>query len=67
MIIIESKKKKPATIMKNYLDVVFADVTSGAKNDLVKLSTFYPHDSIPVLFSEGYTATCVEAIWQERF
>ena len=41
-----------------------ADVTSSAKNGLVKLSPFYPHGGIPVPFSEGYSATCVEAIWQ---
>ena len=64
MIIIESKRKKPATILKEYPDAILADVTSSAKDGLVKLSPFYPHYGIPVPFSEGYTATCVEAIWQ---
>ena len=64
MIIIESKRKKPATILKKYPDAILADVTSGAKDGLVKLSPFYPHGGIPVPFSEGYMATCVEAIWQ---
>ena len=64
MIIIESKRKKAATILKKYPDAILADVTSGAKDGLVKLSPFYPHGGIPVPFSEGYTATCVEAIWQ---
>lgn len=64
MIIIESKRRKPATIMKEYPDAILADVTSGAKDGLLKLSPFYPHYGIPVPFSEGYTATCVEAIWQ---
>lgn len=64
MIIIESKRKKPATILKKCPDAILADVTSGAGNGLVKLSPFYPHGGIPVPFSEGYTATCVEAIWQ---
>ena len=64
MIIIESKRKKPTTILRQYPNAVLADVTSGAKNDLVRLSPFYPHGGIPVPFSEGYTATCVEAIWQ---
>ena len=41
-----------------------ADVTSKAKDGLVKLSPFYPHYGIPVPFSPGYTATCVEAVWQ---
>ena len=64
MIIVESKRKKSATILKKYPDAILADVTSGAKDGLVKLSPFYPHGGIPVPFSEGYTATCVEAIWQ---
>ena len=64
MIIVESKRKKPETILKQYPDAILADVTSGAKDGLVKLSPFYPHGGIPVPFSDGYTATCVEAIWQ---
>ena len=64
MIIIESKRKKPATRLKKYPDAILADVTSGAKDGLRKLSPFYPHGGIPVPFSDGYTATCVEAIWQ---
>ena len=64
MIIIESKRKRPATILKQYPGAILADVTSTAKDGLVKLSPFYPHYGIPVPFSEGYTATCVEAIWQ---
>lgn len=64
MIIVESKRKKPATILKKYPDAILADVTSGAKDGLIKLSPFYPHGDIPVPFSEGYTAACVEAIWQ---
>ena len=64
MIIVESKRKKAATILKKYPDAILADVTSGAKDGLVKLSPFYPHGGIPVPFSEGYTATCVEAVWQ---
>ena len=64
MIIIESKRKKPETILKKYPDAILADVTSSAKDGLVKLSPFYPHGGIPVPYSEGYTATCVEAIWQ---
>ncbi len=64
MIIIESKRKKPATIYKKYPDAILADVTSQADTRLRELSPFYPHYDIPVPFSDGYTATCVEAIWQ---
>ena len=64
MIIIESKRKKPATILKKYPNAILADVTSSAKDGMVKLSPYYPHGDIPVPFSEGYTASCVEAVWQ---
>ena len=39
-------------------------MTSNAKDGLVKLSPFYPHGGIPVPFSPGITAECVEGIWQ---
>lgn len=64
MILIESHKKKPENILKKYPGAILADVTSKATDGLVKLSPFYPHGGIPVPFSGGLTATCVEAIWQ---
>ena len=64
MIVIESKRKKIENILKIYPNAIIADVTSQAKNGLVRLSPFYPHGGIPVPFSEGYTAICVEGIWQ---
>ena len=64
MILIESKKKKSENILKIYPNAILCDVTSKAKDSLIKLSPFYPHGGIPVPFSDGYTATCVEAIWQ---
>lgn len=64
MIVVESKRKKRETILKKYPGAILADVTSTAKDGLVKLSPFYPHGNIPVPFSEGVTASCVEAIWQ---
>lgn len=64
MIVIESKRKKAENIFKMYPNAILADVTSKAKDGLVKLSPFYPHGGIPVPFSEGYTSTCVEAVWQ---
>ena len=62
MTIIESKRKKPATILKKYPEAILADVTSGAKDGLVKLIPFYPHYGIPVPFSDDFTAARVEAI-----
>ena len=32
MIVVESKRKKPATLLKKYPNVILADVTSGAKD-----------------------------------
>ena len=64
MIVIQNKRKKPENILKAYPGAIICDVTSKAKDGLVKLSPFYPHGGIPVPFSEGWTATCVEAVWQ---
>ena len=64
MIAIESKRRKRENILNKYPDAVIADVTSQATDGLVKLSPFYPHGGIPVPFSEGSTAMCVEGIWQ---
>ncbi len=64
MIVIESKRKKIKNILKAYPCAVIADVTSQAQDGLIRLSPFYPHGSIPVPFSEGYTSMCVEGIWQ---
>lgn len=65
MIVIENKRCKPETLYRKYgKDAIIADVTSKAQDGLAKLSPFYPHGGIPVPNSEGYTATCVEAIWQ---
>ncbi len=64
MITIASKRRKAENILKGYPGAILADVTSQATDGLVKLSPFYPHGDIPVPFSPGWTATCVEAIWQ---
>lgn len=64
MIIIESKRKRIENILKKHPNAIIADVTSQAKDGLVRLSPFYPHGGIPVPFSEGYMADCVEGIWQ---
>ena len=64
-LLISSIRRKPENILKQYPNAILADVvTSHATDDLKKLSLFYPHGGIPVPFSEGGTATCVEAVWQ---
>ena len=64
MLVIESKRKKLDTLLKKYPNAIIADVTSHAKDSLVKLSPFFPHGGIPVPFSDNITAECVEAVWQ---
>ena len=65
MIVVENKRCKFENLYKKYgADAVIADVTRKAKDGLVKLSPFYPHGGVPVPKSEGYVATCVEAVWQ---
>ncbi len=64
MIIIESKRKKIENILKKYPDAIVVDVTSKAVDELIALSPFYPHGWIPVPFSDGVTAECVEGVWQ---
>ena len=64
MITIASKRNKIENLLKKYPNAIIADVTSKATDGLVRLSPFYPHGGIPVPFSEGYTAACVEGVWQ---
>ncbi len=64
MIMVLSKHRKAENILKEYPEAILADVTSQAKDGLIKLSPFYPHGGIPVPFSPGWTAMCVEAVWQ---
>ncbi|MCC7224608.1 MAG: hypothetical protein IT273_12845 [Chitinophagales bacterium] len=64
MIYIENKKKSEARLKEKYPNAKIVDVTSKATTGLVKLSPFYPHGEIPIPFSEGQTAMCVEGIWQ---
>lgn len=62
MILIYCKRKKHENILKEHPYAIIADVTSYAKDSLIKSSPFYPHGGIPVPFNDGVTATCVEAI-----
>ena len=66
MIYIANKRCKDKTLHKKYgEDAIICDVTSKSNNNqLVRLSPFYPHGDVPVPFSDGITASCVEAIWQ---
>jgi hypothetical protein len=64
MIYIDNKKKSKVKLQEKYPNAKIVDVTSKATTGLVKLSPFYPHGEIPIPFSEGQTAMCVEGVWQ---
>lgn len=65
MIIIENKRRKLERIQADYPNADILDITSASNLRYAQLlSPFYPHCNIPIPFSEGYYATCVEAIWQ---
>lgn len=64
MIYVFSKRKSLENLRKEYPTAEIIDVTSSSNSEWSKLSPFYPHGGIPVPNSEGYFATCVEAIWQ---
>ena len=63
MIYIANKKRKLESLQKEYPNADILDLTSKSAY-AQKLSPFYPHMNIPVPNSPGYTASCVEAVWQ---
>lgn len=63
-IIIESKRKKIDTLIKNYPNFEIIDITSKAQNPWVKFSPFYPLENIPIPFSDNKFSKSVEGIWQ---
>lgn len=65
MIYIENKKRKLDKIQAQYPNADILDITSASTAHYAQiLSPFYPHGGIPVPFTPGMYATCVEAIWQ---
>ena len=65
MIYIENKKRKLERIQAEYPTAQILDITSIAPRHSGQiLSPFYPHDNIPIPFTDGLKATCVEAVWQ---
>ena len=52
-------------IQEQYPNADILDITSTSETKYAKLlSPFYPHGNIPIPFTPGVYATCVEAIWQ---
>ena len=65
MIYIENKKRKLEKIQEQYPNADILDITSTASARYAQiLSPFFPHGNIPIPFSPGHYATCVEGIWQ---
>ena len=65
MIVVESKRKREATLKKAYGDeCIIIDCTSHADDEFQKFSPFYPHGGIPVPNSPGFCSYSVEGIWQ---
>lgn len=65
MIYVENKRRKIEKVRKQYPNADILDITSTSSTKYAQvLSPFYPHGNIPIPFSSGYFATCVEGIWQ---
>lgn len=63
-VIIESRRKKPATIEKAWSGALILDVTSRGNEPWVRFSPFFPHDGIPIPNSPEMVGQSVEGIWQ---
>ena len=65
MIYVENKKRKIEKIKEQYPNADILDITSSSELRYAQiLSPFYPHGNIPIPFTDGLKATCVEAVWQ---
>ncbi|VTR97349.1 Uncharacterized protein OS=Oscillochloris trichoides DG-6 GN=OSCT_1675 PE=4 SV=1 [Gemmata massiliana] len=63
-IIVESRRKKPATLTKLWPGASIVDVTSKGPEPWVRFSPFFPHGGIPIPNSPQQTAASVEGLWQ---
>ncbi|QJW93436.1 DUF6939 family protein [Frigoriglobus tundricola] len=63
-IVIESRRKKPATLAKTWPEALVRDVTSKGPQPWVRFSPFYPHGGIPVPNTPDERAASVEGLWQ---
>ncbi len=65
MIYVVNKKRKLEKVKEEYPNAAILDITSTSNLRYAQiLSPFYPHKNIPIPFTDGLTATCVEAVWQ---
>lgn len=63
-IVLESRRKKPATLAKAWPGALVVDVTSKGDEPWARFSPFYPHGDIPIPGSPGVVARSVEGLWQ---
>lgn len=63
-VIIESRRKKAATLANLYPAALVADVTSKGQEPWVRFSPFFPHGDIPIPNSPEEFAESVEGLWQ---
>lgn len=65
MIYVVNKKRKLEKVKENFPNASILDITSTSNMRYAQiLSPFYPHMNVPIPFTKGMTATCVEAVWQ---
>jgi hypothetical protein len=63
-VVVESRRKKFATIEKLWPGALIVDVTSKGAEPWVRFSPFFPHGGIPIPNSSGVFAESVEGHWQ---
>ena len=59
-----SRRKSAKTIEAAHPGAFVADLSSKGPEPWRRFSPFFPHGGIPVPYSPGVTAACVEGIWQ---
>lgn len=63
-IVIESRRKKLASVQKLRPGATIIDVTSKGAEPWVRFSPFFPHGGIPIPNSPQESAQSVEGLWQ---
>ncbi|MDQ2730713.1 MAG: hypothetical protein M3Y56_03560 [Armatimonadota bacterium] len=63
-IVVESRRKKLASVEKLWPGSLIIDVTSKGTEPGVRFSPFYPHGGIPIPNSPAAFAQSVEGLWQ---
>lgn len=63
-VVVESRRKKPATLEKLWPGATVLDLTSKGVEPWVRFSPFYPHGGIPIPNTPGQSAQSVEGLWQ---